>query len=157
MIGYIRTEHLPTILANNQRFVHWLSPLNMTDLEKLIAAASYARQIEEGEGVLLGFRADSPHQSDNLSWLRNQFDDFVYIDRVIIGEDAHGQGYGRNLYEDYEAYAREHHIPRMVCEVNTIPDNPGSHKFHHRLGFVPCGEVGMLGGKKRVRYYEKLL
>ena len=76
---------------------------------------------------------------------------------MIIGENAQGQGYGRKLYDDFEAYAREHNIPRMVCEVNTIPDNPVSHKFHHSLGFVPCGEVEMYNGAKRVRYYEKLL
>jgi predicted GNAT superfamily acetyltransferase len=157
MIDTVSSEHLATILANNERFVHWLSPLNMADLEQLIAAASYVRQIGAGEGVLIGFRADSSHQSDNLTWLRDRFDDFVYIDRVIIGENAQGQGYGRKLYQDYEAYAREQNIPRMVCEVNTIPDNPVSHKFHLRLGFHPCGEMEMKNGTKRVRYYEKLL
>lgn len=157
MIDTVSTEHLPTILTNNERFVHWLSPLNMTDLEQLISVASYVRQIGEGEGVLIGFRADSSHQSDNLTWLRDKFDDFVYIDRVIIGENVQGKGYGRKLYEDYEVYAREQNIPRMVCEVNTIPDNPGSHKFHLRLGFKPCGEMEMKNGTKRVRYYEKLL
>jgi hypothetical protein len=106
---------------------------------------------------LIGFRADSSYQSDNLTWLRDKFDDFVYIDRVIIGENAQGQGYGRKLYEAYETYAREHNIPRMVCEVNTIPDNPGSHIFHLHLGFQPCGEIEMKNGTKRVRYYEKLL
>lgn len=157
MIDPIKSTHLQTILANNERFVHWLSPLNMADLEKLIGSASYARQIVDGDGVLIGFRADSPYQSDNLSWLRNKFDDFVYIDRVIIGETAQGQGYGRKLYEDYEAYAREHQIPRLVCEVNSIPDNLISHKFHLRMGFTPCGEMDMKNGTKQVRYYEKLL
>ena len=157
MISYVSSDHLPTILANIERFVHWLAPLDMEGLKNLIAVASYVRQIGDGDGVLIGFRSDSPYQSGNLSWLRDKFDDFVYIDRVIIGENAQGQGYGRKLYDDFEAYAREHNIPRMVCEVNTIPDNPVSHKFHHSLGFVPCGEVEMYNGAKRVRYYEKLL
>jgi len=157
MIDQIKTEHLPTILANNEQYVHWLAPLDMHGLEKLIAAASYARQTEAGKGVLIGFRSDSPHQSDNLTWLRNKFESFVYIDRVIIGETAQGKGYGRALYQDYENFARGNRFPRMVCEVNTIPDNPGSHKFHERMGFRPCGEMDMLGGKKRVRYYEKTL
>jgi predicted GNAT superfamily acetyltransferase len=157
MIGYITQDHLPTILANNERFVHWLAPLDLTGLEKLLAASSYARQIDSGNGVLIGFRSDSPYQNDNLTWLRKKFDSFVYIDRVIIGEKAQGKGYGRALYEDYEDFARENNIPRMVCEVNTTPDNPGSHEFHLKLGFKPCGEMDMLNGAKRVRYYEKLL
>ena len=157
MIEAVKTEHLPTILANNEQYVHWLAPLDMTGLEKLISEAPYVRQIESGAGVLIGFASDSAKQSDNLSWLRNVFDNFVYIDRVIIGESLQGKGAGRALYEDFEAFARENKYRRMVCEVNTIPDNPVSHIFHSNLGFVPCGEVDMLGGKKRVRYYEKLL
>lgn len=157
MIDYIHTDHLAKILANNERFVHWLSPLDMAQLESLIAQASYARQIEQGEGVLIGFKAGSAYQSNNLDWLRARFDDFVYIDRVIIGEGAQGRGFGRLLYDDFEDYARDSGISRMVCEVNTIPDNPGSHKFHLRLGFKPCGEMDMNDGAKQVRYYEKLL
>ncbi|NNC35876.1 MAG: GNAT family N-acetyltransferase [Acidimicrobiales bacterium] len=157
MIDFIHSDHLPTILANNERFVHWLAPLDIAGLKKLLSAANYARQIDRGEGVLIGFRADSSYQSENLSWLRQKFDDFAYIDRVIIGENAQGRGLGRQLYEDFEDYAREHNISRMVCEVNTIPDNPGSHKFHLRLGFKPCGEMEMQPGTKSVRYYEKLL
>jgi predicted GNAT superfamily acetyltransferase len=157
MIGTIKTEHLPTILANNQQFVHWLSPLDMAELETLISSASYARQIGNGTGVLIGFRSDSSHQNDNLTWLRNKFDSFVYIDRVIIGEKAHGKGYGRALYNDFAEFGHEHKFPRLVCEVNTIPDNPGSHKFHLNMGFKPCGEMDMLGGTKQVRYYEKRL
>jgi len=153
----VKSEHFATILANNEQFVHWLAPLDMPGLEKLISEARYVRQIGDGAGVLIGFTSDSPKQSDNLTWLRNAFDNFVYIDRVIIGETAQGRGYGRALYDDFEAFARENNYVRMVCEVNTVPDNPTSHKFHSSLGFRPCGEMEMQGGKKRVRYYEKLL
>lgn len=157
MIETVKAEHLSTILANNEQYVHWLAPLDMEDLEKLISEAQHVRQIADGAGVLIGFTSDSPQQSDYLTWLRNAFDDFVYIDRVIIGESLQRQGAGRALYEDFEAFAHENKYRRMVCEVNTIPDNPGSHKFHSKLGFVPCGEMEMNGGRKRVRYYEKLL
>ena len=157
MIGYVKSGHLPTILANNEQFVHWLAPLDIKGLEKLISEARYVRQIGDGAGVLIGFTSDSAKQSENLSWLRKAFDNFVYIDRVIIGETAQGKGYGRMLYDDFEAFARENNYVRMVCEVNTIPNNPVSHKFHTALGFKPCGEMDMDMGKKRVRYYEKLL
>ena len=157
MIDYVKSDHLPTILANNEQYVHWLAPLDMEGLEKLISEARYVRQIGDGTGVLIGFTSDSAKQSENLSWLRKAFDNFVYIDRVIIGETAQGKGYGRALYEDFEAFARENNYARMVCEVNTIPNNPVSHKFHTTLGFEPCGEMDMAKGKKRVRYYEKLL
>ena len=157
MIGTINPNHHARILANNEQYVHWLAPLDMSELEELIASSPYTRQIGGGDGVLIGFRSDSPQQSIYLTWLRDKFDAFVYIDRVIIGETAQGQGYGRALYEDFEAYAREHGFTRMVCEVNTIPDNPGSHKFHHQMGFTSCGEIDKENSSNRVRFYEKLL
>jgi len=155
MIGPVLPEHHREILASNEHFVHWLAPLDAQGLKDLLAASPYSRQIGGGAGVLIAMTSDCAYQSDNLTWLREKFDRFVYIDRVIISEHAHGKGYGRTLYEDLEGFARATNYPRLVCEVNTKPDNPGSHAFHARMGFVPCGEMDMRGGAKRVRYYEK--
>lgn len=157
MIDHVAEGHLATILANNLQYVHWLSPLDPPELRALVNAAPYAKQIDHGMGVLLGFTSECDYESDNLTWLRASFQNFIYIDRVIIGEKGHRKGYGRALYEDFSAFGRAQGRTRMVCEVNTIPDNPVSHKFHLDLGFNPCGEMDMLGGAKRVRYYEKTL
>ena len=68
-----------------------------------------------------------------------------------------GLGYGRALYEDVKIFARASGYPRLTCEVNILPDNPGSHIFHERLGFRPCGEQIYKANVKAVRYYEKRL
>ena len=97
----------------------------------------------------------------NLAWLRERVDNFFYIDRVIIGEDAQGQGLGRTLYDDVAAFAQARGHTSLVCEVNTVPDNPGSHAFHLRLGFEVLGEQNYpekrAGKGVTVRYYAKAL
>ncbi|PHR60693.1 MAG: GNAT family N-acetyltransferase [Robiginitomaculum sp.] len=155
MINDVLPIHHAEILRNNLAFVDWLSPLDHVGLFALLAASCYARQISNGAGVLIGFTSDSAYQSKNLTWLRAKFANFVYIDRVIIGAKSQGRGYGRLLYEDFEAFAHENGYTRLVCEVNTKPDNPGSHLFHQKLGFTPCGDMGIASTNKCVRYYEK--
>ena len=43
------------------------------------------------------------------------------------------------------------------CEVNIRPPNPGSHRFHKRLGFHQVGERHYDGGDKAVAYYVRPL
>ena len=158
MIGEISSAHHAQILRINQHFVHWLAPLDMDELQYVLSKASYARQIDDGQGVLIGYGHDAPYpEHENMKWLSKKFGIFFYIDRVIIGEKAIGRGLGRLLYEDLENYARAAGYPRLTCEVNTLPDNPGSHIFHERLGFRACGEQVYQSGVKAVRYCEKQL
>lgn len=151
----ILSSHHREILKNNQEFVDWLSPLEALELAALLQSASYARQIEAGQGVLIAFTSENIYKSENVDWLQARFDNFVYIDRVIISGNAQGKGYGARLYDDVEVFARENGYTHIVCEVNTVPDNPGSHIFHEKRGFKVCGEADINAGAKRVRYYAK--
>lgn len=156
MIGPISKSHYTQILRINQKFVHWLAPLNLADLTYVMGIATYARQIDNAQGVLIGYGHDVDYpEHENMKWVSKQFDQFFYIDRVIIDESASGRGLGRKLYADVENFARSAGYPRLTCEVNFLPDNPGSHKFHERLGFNACGEHIYKSGVKAVRYYEK--
>ena len=157
MIGEITAEHHAEILKNNARFVHWLSPLEEAELAALLGLATYTRQIDGGAGALIGYAHDVDYDHKNLAWLRPRFDKFYYIDRVIIAEDAQGKSYGRRLYEDFEDEARKRGLPRLVCEVNTKPDNPGSHRFHERMGFKALADVDYPEYDAALRYYEKPL
>ena len=39
----------------NERFVHWLAPLNDKAWQILLDKATYKKQINDGDGVLIGF------------------------------------------------------------------------------------------------------
>jgi len=157
VIGPILKCHQAKILRMNTEFVHWLSPLDEDELTDLLALAHYKKQIHEADGVLIGYAHNVEYDHKNLKWLRAQFDSFYYIDRIILSATTQGKGYGRQLYADFEAEARRRGLPRLVCEVNTKPNNPGSHKFHERLGFNALTDIDYPDYNAAVRYYEKPL
>ncbi|MEP3890719.1 MAG: GNAT family N-acetyltransferase [Hellea sp.] len=157
MISPILKSHHAKILRMNTQFVHWLAPLDEDGLTDLLALAHYKKQIHDAAGVLIGYAHDVDYDHKNLKWLRARFEQFYYIDRVIIAADAHGHGYGRQLYSDFEAQARRLGLPRLVCEVNTKPNNPASHKFHESLGFKALADVDYPAYDATLRYYEKQL
>lgn len=157
MIGPILKSHHAKILRMNKDFVHWLSPLDEGELSSLLELAHYKKQIHEAQGVLIGYGHDVDYDHKNLKWLRAHFDKFYYIDRIILSAAAQGKGYGRALYADFETQARSLGLPRLVCEVNTKPNNPGSHAFHKALGFKSLGDVDYPDYNAALRYYEKPL
>lgn len=162
MIGKITPQHYAQILRMNEEFVHWLAPMDEAELIALLGRAHYARQISDGQGagvggVLIGYAHDVDYDHKNLRWLRPRYDRFFYIDRVIIDGAAQGRGYARVLYEDFEREARARGLPRLVCEVKTKPDNPGSHAFHLAMGFRAVGDVDYPEYEASLRYYEKPL
>ena len=144
MIGDITPVHYAQILRINQDFVHWLSPWDEAAMLVTLEKASYKKQIDDAQGVLIGYAHDADYtdaEHKNLRWLRTRFDAFYYIDRIIIDVEAQGKSYGRLLYDDFETEARKRGLPRLVCEVNTRPNNPASHKFHLRMGFEALEDV----------------
>ena len=162
MIGSISPSHHAAILEMNAEFVHWLAPLNQQGLEDMLHNAAYARQIDNGSGVLFGYAHDlDDPDHDNLNWLRKRCKNFFYIDRIIIRNGAQGRGYGQKLYDDVERFARDGGFECLTCEVNTRPDNPGSHRFHLARGFEVIGEQLYSpkpdGVSKAVKYYAKVL
>jgi len=164
MIGPILKSHRPKILRMNTEFVHWLSPLDDDRLDYILDRASYQRQIHDGTGVLLGYGHDVDYPDhENLGWLQGHAnklrgsDSFFYIDRVIIARDGQGKGFGQQLYDDVARFAKRSGYARLVCEVNTRPNNPASHAFHLAMGFSAIGEAEYSASDAAVRYYEKPL
>jgi len=157
MISDITPDHHAQILKMNLEFVHWLSPMDQAELAYVLARAAYARQVNNGAGVLIGYGHDADYPDHwNMNWLKRTLEDFFYIDRIIIAASAQGQGLGQWLYDDVERFARSRGNKWLACEVNTVPDNPVSHSFHQGAGFEALGEQ-VFSDVKAVRYYAKAL
>ena len=158
MIAEIGPEHHAKLLSMNAEFVHWLSPLDQDELSYVLERAAYARQADNGAGVLIGYAHDVDYPGHwNLKWLKGHLENFFYIDRIIIDRAAQGRGLGRRLYADVEKFARARGYEWLACEVNTVPNNPGSHAFHLKEGFHSLGEQAFPDTDKAVRYYAKAL
>jgi predicted GNAT superfamily acetyltransferase len=64
------------------------------------------------------------------------------VDRIALAPAARGSGTGERLYRELLALLAADPdrvgLP-LACEVNTRPANPGSLRFHQRLGFAEIG------------------
>ncbi len=112
----------------------------------------------EVTGLLVGLTEnETDYPSLNYKWFLERHGPFAYIDRIALSEACRGMGVGVGLYNEFEAWARSHAKPVMSAEVNTVPDNPRSHRFHQVFGFVEVGREQPYGGDEEVAMYDKVL
>ncbi len=143
--------HYAQILGLNERFVHFLSPLDATSLDNLIEAAAYFRVVElEGEvtAFLIAMFPGAKYYSPNYIWFSKRSDNFAYVDRIVVSEKARGMALGPKLYDDLSAVARRYCLKQLACEYNVKPMNEGSARFHERYGFKEVGQQELEGGKR---------
>jgi predicted GNAT superfamily acetyltransferase len=133
-----------------------------TVAESTVAESTVAEStvVEDGPGVagfLVGLGPGLDYPSLNYRWFSARYDDFVYVDRVVVSAGGRGGGIGTRLYDEFARRGRERGVPVMLAEVNLVPANPGSLRFHDRHGFVPVGEQDTERGRKRVSLLERRL
>jgi predicted GNAT superfamily acetyltransferase len=150
----LKPEDHALILAMNNAAVPNVNPADAEELAELIGMSELTVALTEGDTVL-GFVLTMPpgvgYGSDNYRWFSEHYDEFVYVDRIVVAEEARNRGIGAELYNRVIEHARAHGIPRVTCEVNLDPPNPGSLRFHKRLGFVEVGEQVSRNSGHRVR------
>jgi predicted GNAT superfamily acetyltransferase len=149
-----------TLLRLNVESEHFLSPLSLPRLESLCAQAWYCRVAaseDAVQGFLLALREGADYESPNYQWFSRRYDEFVYIDRVVIDVAARGRHLAKRLYDDLFARARLQGFKRITCEFDTDPPNEASRRFHERLGFRAVGAQRVGDGKKAVSMQEAIL
>lgn len=110
------------------------------------------RSSDQVVGFLLCLRSGGDYDSENYRWFSRRFDDFLYVDRIVISPKAQGRGLGTRFYRDLVELARtsEPAVRRICCEVNLRPRNEQSLAFHRQFGFQQQGTQETDGGKKLV-------
>jgi uncharacterized protein len=145
------------VLDLNERSVEAVSPLDSSKLAtyRTMAAESLVVDVEgEIAAFAIAYRPGSEYESENYRWHAVRFDDFFYLDRIVVGSDYRRRGLATALYDAMEERARAH--GRMVCEVNSDPPNVESLAFHRHRGYVEIGELAKPDGH-RVVMLEKPL
>ncbi|KCZ92402.1 GNAT family N-acetyltransferase [Hyphomonas johnsonii] len=151
---------LPALHVINQAGVPGVGDETVEGLGKWLGL-SHALVATDDADQPLGFITLLPpgtldYTSANLRWLEAWGDDFIYVDRIAIAETARGQGIGDALYRAaFDAYAGK--TPFITCEVNLRPPNPGSLRFHARLGFTEIGRRSYADDTKEVVYLARPL
>ena len=144
-------EDYPAILELNQAAIPTVSHLDesgLSDLHRQAVQLTVARAGDEVAGFMLILREGANYSSPNYRYFADRYDAFHYVDRIVVSTDFRRQGVGASLYRSLFEAAAE--APRVTCEVNVRPPNPGSLAFHESLGFVIVGEQDTEGGRKRV-------
>jgi predicted GNAT superfamily acetyltransferase len=140
------------LLWLNNNSARETSLLSRETFDRMISAARVATFIEPSAAFLLAFDERDAYDGGHFLWFRRRLDRFLYIDRVVVAEDRRRHGFGRLLYADVFQRAEQLGHTSVVCEVNLLPSNPVSDKFHAASGFEEFGRATIDGGAKVVRY-----
>ncbi|HBK77984.1 MAG TPA: GNAT family N-acetyltransferase, partial [Gammaproteobacteria bacterium] len=131
-------DDFAVIESLNNSVVNLTSPMDAERIQQLHAMSSYHRVIVQDSQLmafLLVLGPDCDYNSVNYQWFDQHYDNFAYIDRIVVRDGSRGRGLGTLLYENLFAWAISQQIGNIVCEYNVEPLNEASRKFHNTLGF----------------------
>jgi predicted GNAT superfamily acetyltransferase len=149
------------VLRINLECVPEVGDMDAAKLALFEQIAGFFAVVEHGGdvvGFLIGLDEFAhAYTSPNYRWFADRHGAFAYVDRIALSERARGNGFGPDLYRAFESWAVGGGKPVLTAEVNTIPDNPRSHRFHETFGFAEVERRRPYGPDEEVAMYEKLL
>lgn len=141
------------LVLNNASLPH-VNLIDLTDMQYFYERAEIFNQVITERGSLAGFviamTTGRSYKSINYQWFVDEFESFLYIDRIIVNSSFRREGVAQTLYQGLIAHAKSIGIPRLTCEVNRSPPNPASLALHEKLGFRVVGTQLTEEGQKEV-------
>jgi len=141
----IEIADLARVLEINNANTPGVSELTLSELEMDLSNSLHALAIDNELGEVcafcITFAPDAPDAGSNHQWFAERYESFVYLDRIAIDSNDQNRGLGALIYQSVEQHmlnSAEHSL--LCCEVNLEPPNPGSLRFHHRIGFTEVGQ-----------------
>ena len=159
VIRDVKYQDLDAVLSLNNLAGPGILPLERRALEAFYLAADYFRVAEiddEMAGFLIALREHHDYASPNYQWFKQQHQQFVYIDRIVLAPSQRGYGLGRVFYCDVQSFA-EVRVPVLTCEVFLEPANDAVVLFHGTFGFNEVAQQRMSPGNIRVSLLVKEL
>ena len=118
-----------------------------TSLHALSSACIVVERNQEVLGFVLAMRNGAAYDNANFSWFSDRLNRFVYVDRIVLGDQARGLGLGKRLYDQLAEHAQCHGSLIMAAEIDQYPPNAGSMAFHKAYGFIEIGTRTLDSGK----------
>lgn len=161
LIRSFQSTDASAFLAINEACVPEVGSIDVQRLSLLARCAAMFLVVERERqlvGGLIGLTQGAvDYPSPNYQWFSARHERFAYVDRILFAPGARGLGLGRQLYQQFADWAVAEQIQTLCAEVNTIPDNPESHRFHQRFGFVEVARLRPYHPEAEVAMYERLL
>ena len=89
-------------------------------------------------GLVAVLSDTSGYDSEYYRWFTERYENFLYIDRVVVAQWARGQGVAKQLYQAVEAQAQEKGMA-IAADVYSEPPNIPSLHLHITMGFQSVG------------------
>ena len=93
-------------------------------------------------GFVITFAAGAAYDGAHFAWFAERYDDYCYLDRIVIHEDFQRRGLGTFVYDELEGSCGR---PVFALEVNIDPPNEPSLAFHRARGFAEVGQSDASG------------
>lgn len=155
-----RDDDAEQVRAVNAANVPEVGVLDDERLTLFCAEAAFFDVVEVGGavlGVFVALAEGTTYRSPNYRWFAERHERFAYVDRIALQPELRGTGAAHALYAGFEDWARSQGREVACAEVNVVPPNPRSMRFHQRRGFVVVEEVAPYGDDERVAMVEKSL
>ncbi len=136
------------IEALQQTKSQFLERLEFCDHHFLVGTASKV------SAFALGMSAGLAIEQFSYQWFMTRFDDFVYLDRVIVDVPLRRQGVGAGLLDQCVKSAQAKSQTSLVCQVHDRPSNAEGHSFVQHMGFHAIESV-MLPSREIVTMYQR--
>jgi len=133
------------VVALNDRHVELTAPMDEARLAELAAAAEHADVIDvDGRfaGFVITFVVGAAYDGTHFAWFGERYDDYCYLDRIVIHEEFQRRGLGTFAYDELERSCKR---PVFALEVNIDPPNEPSLAFHRARGFIEVGQSDASG------------
>jgi len=105
-------------------------------MESLLGMSCTALVAEVGgrcAGFCIVLPEGTPYGSPNYRFFADRLAEFRYVDRIAVDAVDRGRGIGAALHREVAA---RHPAHPVALEVNVVPPNEGSMRFHLRQGFA---------------------
>jgi predicted GNAT superfamily acetyltransferase len=148
------------ILGLNDDYVHFTSPMDRHKLQAMDSQCCYHCVVVIDGAIaafLIAMEPTSDYQSDNFLWFKQRYDNFAYIDRVVVSKQHQGLGLGKALYENLFEDSRKQGFSMITCEYNIKPANIVSAKFHLKMGFSEVSQLSSNNGEKQLSMQMAML
>ena len=132
---------VPRMVEINEQGLPGTGKVTEEEMADLLSLSEFAMGLENQQGLagfVLCLMPKTRYGSLNYKWFNERYDEFLYVDRVAVAEEARSGGLGSALYDAVAAHAERLACP-MTAEVRLRPPNPGSMRFHARPGFNQIG------------------
>ena len=136
-------QDVPTIWRINEEGLPGTGQVSEDGILELLELATLpmgAYVEDELVGFVICLPPRTRYGSLNYAWFNENYEEFLYVDRIAVAESHRNLGIGSVLYQMVAEQAEKEGSP-VAAEVSLKPPNPDSMRFHHRHGFT---EVGVL-------------